>query len=97
MSARLTIIASLQRAGHSEAEARELLNAAYKEPHADVPDPDFRESLPGGHALVVEFGDCEFHGSCQCGKPLGTIRQNQSIDRFGGQWERHCMTEVADR
>lgn len=41
------------------------------------PDEDFRETVQGGHALileyapghavVVEYGDCEFWFSCQCG------------------------------
>lgn len=41
------------------------------------PDPEFRETVQGGHALileyapghavVVEYGDCEFWFSCQCG------------------------------
>lgn len=45
-------------------------------PH-DPPDPEFRETRAGGHALilehapghaiVVEYGDCEFWVSCQCG------------------------------
>jgi hypothetical protein len=48
----------------------------------------------GGHDLVVSFGDCEFHGECSCGKPLGTIRPDQSLDELGRSWERHVMTEV---
>jgi len=44
---------------------------------ASVPDPGFRETVQGGHALVleyspghalvVEYGDCEFRMECQCG------------------------------
>ncbi|WP_042400013.1 hypothetical protein [Streptacidiphilus carbonis] len=43
-------------------------------------DPDFRETLQGGHALVlehapghalvIEYGDCEFWFSCQCSHRL---------------------------
>jgi len=34
---------------------------------ASVPDPGFREEYSPGHALVVEYGDCEFRMECQCG------------------------------
>lgn len=49
-------------------------------PASDPTDPDFRETRAGGHALilehtpghaiVVEYGDCEFWVSCQCGHRL---------------------------
>jgi hypothetical protein len=54
------------------------------------PDPDFRETITGGHALIleyapghavlVEYGDCEFWASCQCGYrvPL-PVRPDESL------------------
>jgi hypothetical protein len=56
-------------------------------------EPDADEVKPT-HDLVVSLGDCEFPGSCSCGKPLGTIRPNQSTDILFMAWERHVMTEV---
>lgn len=63
---------------------------------ASPPDPEFRETVPGGHALIleyapghaviIEYGDCEFWFSCQCGYrvPL-PVRPDrpfvQSVDR----------------
>jgi hypothetical protein len=48
----------------------------------------------GPHDLVISYGDCEFSGACSCGKSLGaSIRPHQSFDSFGGEWERHVMTE----
>ena len=61
---------------------------------ATVAEEDFPATWEGGHALVIEYGDCEFIGRCQCGKPLATIRPNQSLDEFGQPWEKHVMTEV---
>jgi hypothetical protein len=55
------------------------------------------EKLPltfweGGHALVVEYGDCEFYGRCQCGMPFGRTRPDQRWDeKFGIPWEKHVM------
>lgn len=47
----------------------------------------------GGHALVVEYGDCELYGRCQCGADFGAIRPDRSIDaEFATAWERHVMT-----
>lgn len=48
----------------------------------------------GGHDLVVSMGDCEFYGACTCGKPLGSIKPDKSLDELGLAWERHVMTEV---
>ncbi|MEU6279785.1 hypothetical protein [Streptomyces sp. NPDC047028] len=95
MSARTEILAALQRAGYDETGARDLLARADKEPRDPNPDPDFRETLAGGHALVIEYGDCELHASCQCGKRLGMTTPDASLDTFARPWERHCMTEVA--
>lgn len=72
------------------ATAAEQLNAIT----AGQADPDFQATLGGGHALIVEYGDEELLGRCQCGKPLGTLRPDQPIDRFADGWERHVMTEV---
>jgi len=60
-----------------------------------VTEETFPATWEGGHALVVEYGDCELYGRCQCGTPFGSIRPNQSIDTaFVQKWERHVMTEV---
>lgn len=59
-------------------------------------DPDFTTTLGGGHALIVEYGDCEFYGRCQCGKDFGMVTPDRFRDDvFGDKWERHVMTEVA--
>jgi hypothetical protein len=58
-------------------------------------DPEFPATKEGGHSLVIEFGDEDLYGSCQCGKSFGSIRPNRSIDKTLAQrWERHVMTEV---
>ncbi len=59
-------------------------------------DDTERASWEGGHALVVELGDCELHARCQCGAPFGFIPVNKPLDRFAGPWERHVMTEVTE-
>jgi len=93
-TARGQVLAALQAAGHDAAAAAELLAAAFREPHTDPPDTEFRETLAGGHALVVEHGDCELVGSCQCGRPLGRLAAHGSVDGLAALWERHTMTEV---
>lgn len=61
----------------------------------EEPDPEFPATKAGGHSLLIEYGDEELYGSCQCGRDLGSIRPNQSIDTTLAQsWERHVMTEV---
>lgn len=95
MSARTEILEALKRAGYNPDEATQLLARADKEPRDPDPDPDFRETLAGGHALIVEYGDCELHGSCQCGKRFGMTTPDASLDTFVNPWERHSMTEVA--
>lgn len=58
-------------------------------------DETFPATWEGGHALIVEFGDMELYGRCQCKKDFGVIRPDQSIDTtFAMRWERHVMTEV---
>ncbi|MFE5591496.1 hypothetical protein [Streptomyces sp. NPDC056549] len=93
-SARTEILAALQRTGYTAEEATELLALADKEPRDVDPDPDFRETLAGGHALIVEYGDCELIGSCQCSKELGRTTPDSSLDTFVPVWEHHSMTEV---
>ena len=67
-------------------------------PAASLPgDEDFRTTWEGGHALVIEYGDCEFYGRCQCGKDFGMVTPNRfRDDAFGAKWEHHVMTEVSD-
>jgi hypothetical protein len=98
VSARTDILDSLQRDGYKHHEAVSPLQSADKEPQTPtgLGDPDFPTTLQGGHALIVEYGDCEFLGSCQCGKDFGTVTPDKfGDDTFGGKWERHVMTEVA--
>ena len=63
------------------------------------PDPlDVNEDEPdsvSGHDLVISYGDCELYGTCQCGKPLGSIKPDQSLDELARKWEHHVMTEVS--
>lgn len=67
-------------------------------PAGSIPaDEDSRTTWEGGHALVIEYGDCEFYGRCQCGKPFEVVTPDKFRDDvFGGKWERHVMTEVTD-
>ncbi|MGW0795139.1 hypothetical protein [Streptomyces sp. NPDC002692] len=93
-TARAEILAVLQDAGYNAAAAAELLGHAHREPRDSEPDADFPATLAGGHSLVVEYGDCELHGSCQCGRRLGTITPAGSADHLAGLWERHVLTEL---
>ncbi|MFB7589321.1 hypothetical protein [Streptomyces sp. NPDC056169] len=93
-SARAEILRALQYVGHGPVSAAGVLARADKEPRETTPNPDFRETLAGGHALIVEYGDCELIGSCQCGAELGRTTPDASLDTFVPGWERHSMTEV---
>ncbi|MFF9269133.1 hypothetical protein [Streptomyces rochei] len=93
-TARAEILAVLESAGYNAPAAADLLARAHREPRTDPADLEFRETLAGGHALVVEYGDCEFHGSCQCGRRLGTVTQSTPIDVLAAKWERHTCTEL---
>ncbi|MEV7140710.1 hypothetical protein [Streptomyces tauricus] len=98
MTARTDILGALQRAGYKDHEALALIEAADKEPRTPtgLGDPEVPTTLEGGHALVIEYGDCEFYGSCQCGKEFGMVTPDRFRDDvFGSKWERHVMTEVA--
>jgi hypothetical protein len=70
VSARTDILDALERDGYKHREAVSLLERADKEPQTPtgLGDPEFPTTLSGGHALIVEYGDCEFYGRCQCGK-----------------------------
>jgi hypothetical protein len=96
VSARSEILDALVRAGYSQSEAVALQELADKDARTPtgLGDPEFPPTLEGGHALIVEYGDEEIYGTCQCGKALAKGRPDQSIDRFCGPWERHVMTEV---
>ncbi|MCX5601562.1 hypothetical protein OOK29_25770 [Streptomyces phaeochromogenes] len=95
-TARAEILAVLLAAGYNEPAALELVKRADREPRDPDPSPDSPETLAGGHALVVEYGDCVMHASCQCGYPLGTTTLNASLDTFVPGWERHTAPEVSD-
>lgn len=56
---------------------------------------EFPATWAGGHALVIEFGDCELIARCQCGVPFGDVRPDQSLDSFAPAWERHAMAAPA--
>ncbi|WP_314411425.1 hypothetical protein [Streptomyces sp. DSM 40484] len=95
-TAREEIIGVLISAGYNEAAAKELLGRADHEPRAQATDDEFEATLAGGHALVLESGDCEFYGSCQCGKRFGTVTPDKFRDGvFTTKWERHVMTEAS--
>jgi hypothetical protein len=93
-TARAEILGALLTAGYNEPAAIELLGRAFREPQGDPPDTEFRETLAGGHALVVEYGDCELLGSCQCGRRLGRITPGKPLDALAVPWERHTCTEL---
>lgn len=47
-----------------------------------------------GPDLLIEVGDCSFHGQChRCGKHLGSINPDQSLDILGQAWDRHANME----
>lgn len=55
-------------------------------------DEEFQTTWEGGHALITEYGDCEFYGRCQCGAEFGMVTPNRyRDDAFGAKWERHVM------
>jgi hypothetical protein len=63
---------------------------------AQADDDEFTTTLNGGHALIVEYGDCEFYGTCQCGTTFGMVTPDRfGEDVFGSAWERHVSTEVS--
>ena len=93
-TARAEILGVLEDAGYNAAAAAELLTRAFREPHAEPPEAEFRETLAGGHALIVQYGDCELLGSCQCGRRLGRITPDKRLDALAVPWERHTCTEL---
>lgn len=43
-----------------------------------------------GPDLIIEAGDCSFHGKCDgCGKYLKSVRPDQSFDLIAAAWDRH--------
>jgi hypothetical protein len=76
--------------------------AFYQPLAADPPDPDFRETVAGGHALVlehasghalvIEYGDVEFYFRCQCGRDFTPIplRPDKPWLPVLAQWLAHC-------
>jgi len=69
---------------------------------SDPPDPDFRETVAGGHALVleyatghalvIEYGDAEFYLRCQCERnfTLLPLRPDQPWLPKIREWVAHC-------
>lgn len=77
------------------------MTALYLPPASTPPDPDFRETIEGGHALiveyteghalVVEYGDCEFYIHCQCQMTFEhRLRPNRRWLPAFGRWQTHC-------
>jgi hypothetical protein len=65
---------------------------ARSNPYGPDPEPaEFPATWDGGHALLIEYGDCEIYGRCQCGERLGMVTPDKPLDRFAGPWERHVM------
>jgi hypothetical protein len=62
-----------------------------------VSEPEvFTTTQEGGHALTIEYGDCIFWASCQCGRECPTtLTPDKDWNPFGLWWERHVMTEVS--
>jgi hypothetical protein len=54
-------------------------------------DEEFETTWDGGHSLIIEYGDCELYGRCQCGTRFGMVTPDKPLDRFAGPWERHVM------
>ncbi|NUR42026.1 MAG: hypothetical protein HOV73_18260 [Streptomyces sp.] len=54
-------------------------------------DLGFPATWDGGHSLVVEYGDCELYGRCQCGETFGSMTPDMPLDGFASPWERHVM------
>jgi len=57
-----------------------------------MPDSEFPATWEGGHALVIEFGDEELIGRCQCGTSFGYRTPDKTLDSFADTWERHVMS-----
>lgn len=57
----------------------------------EEPDPEFRETWAGGHAMIVQYGDCEFIASCQCGLHLVTLRPDEPTSVMFARWAAHTM------
>ncbi|WP_435218341.1 hypothetical protein [Streptomyces sp. bgisy034] len=93
-TARAEILGVLEDAGYNAAAAAYLLGRAFREPHAKQSAAVVRESLAGGHALIVEDGGPETHGSCQCGRRLGRITPGTRLDVLAVPWEHHLCTEL---
>lgn len=94
-TARAEIRAALLAVGYNQPAADELLRRADREPHAQPADDEFEATLAGGHALILEHGDCETYGTCQCGRKFGVVTPDIPLTYFAGPWERHVMTEVS--
>lgn len=65
-------------------------------------EEEFPATWEGGHTLLIEYGDCELYGRCQCSlkkitktNVFGTIRPDQSLDILAQKWERHVMREAS--
>jgi hypothetical protein len=75
--------------------------ALYLPEPSTPPDPEWRETLEGGHALIVEYtpghalvieyGDCEFYIHCECQKTFEyALRPNRPWLPVFMRWQTHC-------
>lgn len=64
-------------------------------------EEEFPATWEGGHALILEFGDEELSGRCQCSEgntafdprnSFGYIKPNGDVNKIIQKWERHVMT-----
>lgn len=71
----------------------------------DPPDAECRETVEGGHALilgnirdpslVIEYGDCSFGMRCQCGHTVARdLRPDRSGDPPVAEWMAHVRGGV---
>lgn len=77
------------------------MSALYLPAPASPPDADWRETIEGGHALivestpghalVVEYSDCEFYIHCQCQKTFEfALQPNRRWLPAFMDWQAHC-------
>ena len=71
-----------------------------KEIADDIDNSEYQlVKLSSNHDLIIALGDCEFYGSCACGKQFGMIRPDESLKVSSSEWirhvwEHHVMTET---
>ena len=77
------------------------MTALYLPEPSNPPDPEWRETIEGGHALIVEYtpghalvieyGDCEFYIHCECQTTFEyALRPNRPWLPVFMRWQTHC-------